>query len=83
METKPQDRMSALFEAQIARAIKESYLTWLTDKQNRERVCQRLMMGDSGADDMDVEPTPVQPKVPAPAVSKSAASKSRPKGSTS
>ena len=82
-ETKPQDRMSALFEAQLARAIKESYRTWLSDKENRERICEELRKGVEEADVMDVEPTPAKAKGNAPPVSKSAASKSRPKGSSS
>ena len=43
MDTDPMDRVSMLHEAQMARAINESYETWFDDKKRRESLCEELM----------------------------------------
>ena len=59
----PPNRISMHYEAQIARAIRESYYTWFEDKRNRERTCAEL----SGASST----TPALTDIAPAAVSKS------------
>ena len=44
-KTEPKSRIGHAYEAQVARAVQESYYTWFSDKQKRERVCEALSEG--------------------------------------
>ena len=44
-KTEPKSRIGHAYEAQVARAVQESYYTWFSDKQTRERVCEALSEG--------------------------------------
>ena len=56
-KTEPKSRIGHAYEAQVARAVQESYYTWFSDKQTRERVCEALSEGQCSPTRPSTTPT--------------------------